>query len=165
MASQDAAADDRPASSRTARSVSGRIAIVVSSYHGDLTEKLADGARATLQAGGIPAQRIEEFTVPGAWELPLASRWICDTGKFVAIIALGVVIRGETSHDQHINRFVSLSLGQLSLDAGIPIAFGLLTCDTLGQARDRSGGKVGNKGNEAAEAALAMLRLRQTIRG
>ena len=142
---------------------STRIAIVVSSYHDSITEKMLDASRAKLIAAGLTEKQIEIVRVPGAWEIPLAAKWIADSKKFAAIIALGAVIKGDTSHDQHINRFVSLSLGQLGLASGIPVAFGVLTCNNLSQARERSGGKLGNKGSEAAEAALAMLRLRRTI--
>ena len=140
-----------------------RVALVVSSYHDEITNKLAAGAQEKLGQAGLAKTDGDQFVVPGAWELPLAVRWVCDTRRYSAVIALGVVIKGETSHDQHINRFVSMSLGQLSLNTGIPVAFGLLTCNTLTQAQQRAGGKEGNKGCEAAEAALAMLRLRQTI--
>lgn len=142
-----------------------QFAILVSSYHGEITSRLAAGARERLLAAGVKAYMIEELPVPGAWELPLAASWAARAGKFSAIIALGVVIKGETSHDLHINRFVSLSLGQLGLEHQLPVAFGLLTCDTLSQAQQRAGGKFGNKGVEAADAALAMLDLKRKIQG
>jgi 6,7-dimethyl-8-ribityllumazine synthase len=142
---------------------STRVAIVVSSYHDLITEKMLDAARATLAAAGMTKKQIEIIRVPGAWEIPLAAKWISESKKFAAIITLGAVIKGDTSHDQHINRFVSLSLGQLGLATGIPVTFGVLTCNNLSQARERSGGKLGNKGSEAAQAALAMLHLRRTI--
>jgi 6,7-dimethyl-8-ribityllumazine synthase len=138
-----------------------RFAILASTYHSDITSRLAEGAQQRLLAAGVLAENIERFPIPGAWELPLATSWAARSGRFSAIIALGVVIKGETSHDQHINRFVSLSLGDLGITHQLPIAFGLLTCDSLSQAHQRAGGKFGNKGQEAAEAALAMLELKR----
>lgn len=140
-----------------------RFAILASTYHSEITSRLATGARQRLLEVGCKAEQIQELPVPGAWELPLAASWAARSGKFAGIIALGVVIRGETSHDQHINRFVSLSLGQLGLEHQLPIAFGLLTCETLSQALQRAGGKFGNKGAEAVDAVLAMLELKRKI--
>jgi len=101
--------------------------------------------------------------VPGAWELPSVVRHIIDQPDIVAAIALGCVIRGETTHDEHINRAVSLSLMDMGTEKQIPIAFGLLTCNTLEQAINRSGGTVGNKGHEAAGAVVELLRLQKKI--
>ena len=134
-------------------------AVIVSDYNEMITDKLRDGAIETLREHKIPDKQIELVRVPGAWELALGAKHAVSTNRYAGIVCLGAVIRGETSHDQHISRFVSQALGQLSLDAGIPIAFGLLTCNTFEQAHDRSGGKVGNKGNEAALAMLAMVDL------
>jgi 6,7-dimethyl-8-ribityllumazine synthase len=97
--------------------------------------------------------------VPGAWEIPLIAERLAESESYVAVICLGAVIKGETTHDEHINRQVSLSLGQLALVTGLPVLFGVLTCNTLEQAIHRSGGNVGNKGIECAEAALEMVRL------
>jgi 6,7-dimethyl-8-ribityllumazine synthase len=140
-----------------------RFAILASTYHSEITSRLAAGARQRLLEFGFKAEQIDELPVPGAWELPLAASWAARSGKFSSIVALGVVIKGETSHDQHINRFVSLSLGQLGLEHQMPIAFGLLTCETISQAMQRAGGKFGNKGQEAVDAALAMLVLKRKI--
>ncbi|MBX3419785.1 MAG: 6,7-dimethyl-8-ribityllumazine synthase [Pirellulaceae bacterium] len=138
-----------------------RYAIIVSRYNESITEKLLHGALDTLQQHGVTSDKVEVIRVPGAWELPLAAKWLARSSKkFQGLIAIGVVIKGDTTHDQHINRFVSLALGQVSLDFEIPVALGLLTCDTLQQAVDRAGGKVGNKGEEAALAALEMVKLR-----
>lgn len=138
-----------------------RYAIIVSRYNESITEKLLQGALDTLQQHGVTRDKVEVIRVPGAWELPLAAKWLARSSKkFQGLIAIGVVIKGDTTHDQHINRFVSLALGQVSLDFEIPVALGLLTCDTLQQAVDRAGGKVGNKGEEAALAALEMVKLR-----
>ncbi|MEZ6093641.1 MAG: 6,7-dimethyl-8-ribityllumazine synthase [Pirellulaceae bacterium] len=137
-----------------------RFSIIVSKYNASITDRLAEGATDFLIKNGIERASIEIHRVPGAWELPLAAKWSIESGRFDGVIVLGAVIKGETTHDEHINRFVSMSSGQLSLDSGIPIAFGLLTCNTLQQAVERAGGRVGNKGEEAAEAALEMVLLK-----
>ncbi|MEQ1903406.1 MAG: 6,7-dimethyl-8-ribityllumazine synthase [Pirellulaceae bacterium] len=138
-----------------------KYAIVVSQYNESITEKLLQGALKTLAENQIDRNAVEVARVPGAWEIPLAAKWLADVRPgFAGIIALGVVIKGETTHDEHINRFVTMSLGQISLDSGVPIALGVLTCNTLQQAVERAGGKAGNKGEEAAQAVLEMASLR-----
>ena len=141
-----------------------RWAIVVSRYNDTITRKLLDGAVATLSSAGVSDEHIDVAWVPGAWEIPLvAAEMACGEG-YGAVICLGAVIRGETTHDEHINRQVSLSLGQISIETGIPVAFGVLTCNTLEQAIHRAGGNVGNKGEEAASAAIEMVNLLARIR-
>lgn len=137
-----------------------KIAIVVSSYHGDITDNLCEGAKRVLHAAGIDDSQIQVIAAPGTWEIPLVTKWALLSRKVVAAVALGVVIRGETTHDQHINRFVSLALGRMALKSDQPIAFGVLTCNDKQQAIDRSGGRVGNKGEEAAQAVLRMLQIK-----
>ncbi len=134
-----------------------RFGIVVSRYHENITSKLLDGARRTLLGVGIDESRIESIWVPGAWEIPLAAKRFVMKEEFAAVITLGCVIRGETTHDQHINNAVSASLMQLSVEYCKPVSFGVLTVNSLEQAIHRSGGNVGNKGEEAALAALAMI--------
>ncbi len=149
----------------TSGSVSdNRFAIVVSKYHNSVTSKLLEGAIQTLTRNLVPAGQIEVLWVPGAWEIPGAVQLALETKKFDAIITLGCVIRGETTHDQHINTTVSTGIGRLSLDYKTPIAFGLLTCNTMDQAISRSGGDVGNKGVETAQAAIHMLLLVKEIK-
>lgn len=142
-----------------------QVAIVVSTYNASITEKLLVGAVETLQSAGLTQENIVVSRVPGAWELPLAAKWLADLSTVGAVITLGAVIRGETTHDEHINRAVSLALMELMQSSGKPIAFGLLTCNTLEQALHRAGGDVGNKGEEAASAALSMLALKQSLKG
>ena len=144
--------------------VSGRFGIVVSRYNENITVKLLAGAIQTLQSAGIPDGQIDVAWVPGAWEIPLVAEELAASERYAAILALGAVIKGETSHDEHINRQVSLSLGEIALESGVPVAFGILTCNTLEQAIHRSGGSVGNKGVECAEAALEMVRLLERLR-
>ena len=141
----------------------GRYAIVVSTYNSNITNKLLAGAVETLTTAGIPSVNIVLVRVPGAWELPLAATWLAKNVSISAVITLGAVIRGETTHDQHINRAVSNALMELMTTTGKPIAFGLLTCNTLEQAIHRAGGNVGNKGCEAAEAAIEMVRLTRAL--
>jgi 6,7-dimethyl-8-ribityllumazine synthase len=143
--------------------VPGRFAIVVSRYNESITSKLLAGAVETLTAHGVPDEGIEVAWVPGAWEIPVVAQRFAMSGRYVAVLCLGAVIRGETTHDQHINRQVSLSLGQISLDTGLPVLFGVLTCNTLEQAIHRAGGNVGNKGAECAEAALEMASLMKKL--
>jgi 6,7-dimethyl-8-ribityllumazine synthase len=142
----------------------GRIAVVASRYNPSICNALVDGALSTLAAAGFSGDNVPVIRVPGAWELALGVRQMFDEYDVIAAVALGAVIRGETTHDEHINRAVSLSLIQIGVDSGRPIGFGLLTCNTLEQAINRSGGTVGNKGIEAAEAVLEMLRLSDKVR-
>jgi 6,7-dimethyl-8-ribityllumazine synthase len=137
----------------------GSLAIVVSRYNESITSKLLAGALDTLNRRDVPEDQIDVAWVPGAWELPIVAAELASSGRYLAVICLGAVIRGETTHDQHINRAVSTSLAEISLDTGIPVLFGLLTCETVEQAIHRSGGNVGNKGSECAEAALEMIDL------
>lgn len=134
-----------------------RFSIVVSTYHKSITGRLLQGAIETLRAAGVPDSQIAVVWVPGAWEIPIVAKRVL--AKSDAVIGLGVVIKGETTHDQYINSVVSQSLGQMALENDTPIAFGLLTCNTVQQAKDRCGGKVGNKGSEAAQAVLELVRL------
>ena len=140
-----------------------RFAIVVSRYHHQITGALLAGALETLAANDVPDDQIRITWVPGAWELPAAAQQLLKTEGFDACLCFGCVIRGETSHDQHINTTVSESLGRLQLEHEVPIGFGLLTCNTMDQALARAGGAVGNKGVETADAAIEMLKLFDTI--
>jgi len=140
-------------------SVAGSLAIVVSRYNESITKNLLSGALETLAEHGVADQRVDVAWVPGAWEIPLVADRLARSDRYVAVICLGAVIRGETTHDRHINRAVSTSLAKIGLAAGIPVLFGLLTCETVEQAIHRSGGNVGNKGRECALAALEMVDL------
>ena len=137
----------------------GKIVIVASRYNATVCDSLANAAVETLLAAGVLKTDVEVIRVPGAWELPLAVKLALQSSVSIAGIALGVVIRGDTTHDEHINRAVSMALMQVGLETMKPIGFGLLTCNTPEQATARAGGEVGNKGIEAAEAILEMLRL------
>ena len=139
------------------------IAIVVSRYNDHITNSLCDAAVATLLANGIRDNEIVVLRVPGAWELVYASQQMISRDNCRGVIALGAVIKGETTHDQHINRAVSMGLMQLSIDTKKPVGFGLLTVNSLEQAIQRSGGTVGNKGEEAAQALLDCLKLSRSL--
>jgi 6,7-dimethyl-8-ribityllumazine synthase len=141
----------------------GRFAIVVSRYNDSITSKLLDGAATTLTGKGVADHAIDIAWVPGAFELPLAADRLATSGQYVAVLCLGAVIRGETTHDQHINRAVSLGIMEAGLRSGVPVLFGVLTCDSVEQAIHRAGGNVGNKGIECAEAALRMANLLQQL--
>jgi 6,7-dimethyl-8-ribityllumazine synthase len=139
--------------------VGGRFAIVVSRYNDSITQRLLDGALQTLKSADVGDDDIDVAWVPGAWEIPVVAQRLARSGRFVAVLCLGAVIKGETTHDQYINQQVSHSLGQIALEVNIPVLFGVLTCNNMEQAIHRAGGNVGNKGSECAEAALEMVDL------
>lgn len=136
-----------------------RYAIVVSRYNDNITSKLLNGALETLKSKGVADDQVDVAWVPGAWEIPVVARQFLGTSNYAAVLCLGCVIRGETTHDQHINTQVSQTLGALAVEYCRPVLFGLLTCNSLEQAMQRSGGRVGNKGEECAIAALEMVAL------
>jgi 6,7-dimethyl-8-ribityllumazine synthase len=151
--------------------VEGRFAIVVSRFNESVTSRLLDGALGTLRLHGVAEELIDVAWVPGAFEIPTVAQRMATSGRYAAVICLGAVIRGQTSHDQHINRAVSIALSEIGVRSGLPVLFGVLTCDTLEQAVARSGGeasttgkdradkRIGNKGVDCAEAALEMVSL------
>ncbi len=143
--------------------VHGKFAIVVSRYNENITGRLRDGAVQTLLQAGISDEDIQIAWVPGAWELPIVARKFAASGRVDGVICLGAVIQGETTHDLYINTQVSHSLGNLSLEYGLPVGFGLLTCQSMEQAINRAGGTVGNKGEEAATAVLETLSVMRQI--
>jgi 6,7-dimethyl-8-ribityllumazine synthase len=148
------------------RSIEGRLdaakkqfAIIVSRFNSLVTKELLDGAVDCLQRHGADTAKIDVVWVPGAFEIPLAAKALVKKGGYDAIIALGCVLKGATTHDQYIASEVSKGLAQVSLESGIPIGFGVLTPDTLEQALDRAGMKAGNKGAEAALSAIEMIQV------
>lgn len=138
---------------------SGRLAVVVSRYNETVTSRLLTGALEMLASHGVADDAVDLAWVPGAFEIPLVADRLARSGRYAAVICLGAVIRGETTHDQHINHAVSRGLYEASVESGVPVLFGVLTCDTLEQAIHRSGGNHGNKGAECAAAALEMADL------
>lgn len=141
------------------RANSGQFALVVARWNSFVVDHLLEGAIDTLRRHGITDKQMTIIKVPGAFEIPLAVKKIADQKKFDAIIALGAVIRGGTPHFEYVAGECVKGLGQVSMGAGIPVAFGVLTVDTIEQAIERSGTKAGNKGAEAAGSALEMVNL------
>jgi 6,7-dimethyl-8-ribityllumazine synthase len=136
-----------------------RFAIVASRWNDLLTSKLVDGAVDALESAGAAENDVEIFMVPGAFELPLAAKKAAESGRFDAVIAIGIVIRGETPHFDFVAGEAAKGISKVSLDTGIPVMFGVVTTDTVEQAMNRSGLKAGNKGYEAAMAAVEMADL------
>jgi 6,7-dimethyl-8-ribityllumazine synthase len=141
-----------------------RVAVVVARYNESITRRLLDGAVATFVAAGLPAAQIDAAWVPGAFELPFIADQLAASGRYAAVLCLGAIIRGETTHDQHIARAVATGIEAIGRSRGLPVLFGVLTCDTLAQALARAGGDAadgyaGNKGAECAAAAIEMLSL------
>ncbi len=157
-----ASTDQNSIAMKALSGIQSQVAIVVSTYNANITDKLLSGALDTLTSAGVARESIVVARVPGAWEIPLAAKWLADLSSVAAVVTLGAVIRGETTHDQHINRAVSMALMELMQSSGKPIALGLLTVNTLEQAIHRAGGDYGNKGQEAAQAALDMLALKHS---
>ena len=141
----------------------GRYAIVAARWHAEIMEPLIAGASETLVSRGAEESQIDVFRVPGSFELPLACERAALSGNYVAVIALGAVIQGETPHHDYINMAVANGLMQAGQKSGVPVLFGVLTCHTMEQARDRAGGRAGNKGSEAALAAIEMANVLKTI--
>ena len=140
-----------------------RFAIVTARWNAVITDRLLQGSLDALHRSGAPKTDIQIVRVPGAWEIPSAARTLADSRKYDAIIALGCLLRGETAHYEAIYTEVARGIGQSQQDTGIPHAFGVLTCETLEQALDRAGVKAGNKGFEAAIAAIEMVSIQRKL--
>jgi 6,7-dimethyl-8-ribityllumazine synthase len=132
------------------------VGIVISRFNGEITNLLLDGAMAVLDEAGVERERVEVMPVPGAFELPLGAMALAKTRRFACVVALGCVIRGETPHFDFICSEAASGLQLAGLETGVPVAFGVLTCETREQATARAGGDRGNKGTEAARSALEM---------
>lgn len=149
----------------TARLPAGtRMAVVVSRWNEPVTGRLLEAALATFAAAGLAADTVDVAWVPGSFELPLAADRLAASRRYAAVLCLGAIIKGETSHDRHIATAAACGIEAAGRARGIPILFGVLTCETLAQAMDRAGGNVadgyaGNKGAECAAAALEMVSL------
>jgi 6,7-dimethyl-8-ribityllumazine synthase len=145
-----------------------RVAVVCSRFNEEVTRKLLEGAVQRLGERGVPKERVDVALVPGAFEIPGMAKRLIDTGRYGAIVAIGAVIRGDTPHFDYICDATAHAIMRLTVDTGVPVAFGVLTCDTDAQAEARAGGSMGNKGVEAADAALDMADLyssARTLRG
>lgn len=138
-----------------------RVAILYTKWHADIMAALVEGARTVLTRAGVP--KIDLYEVPGSYELPFAANRLAITGSFDAVICLGCIVRGETKHNVYISQTVSDALMRVSLDTQIPVLFGVLTTENFEQAYDRAGGPHGNKGAEAAAAALDLIDFKRNI--
>jgi 6,7-dimethyl-8-ribityllumazine synthase len=138
---------------------SDRFAIVVSRFNDGVTRRLLSGALDAFRGHGVADDQVTVYWVPGSFEIPLVAERLAFSGQVAAVCCLGAVIRGETTHHEYINQQVAAGLMRTSQASGVPVLFGVLTCDTLEQALDRAGGKAGNKGTEAALASLEMVSL------
>ena len=136
-----------------------RVAIACSRFHDRITDRLLTGAREALVERGVDPVSITEVWVPGAFELPLAAKRLATSGEIDAVICLGAVIRGDTGHYDLVAGQCAAGVQRAQLDSGVPIVFGVLTTDTIEQAIERAGTKAGNKGFEAAAAAIEMANL------
>ena len=137
----------------------GRFAIIAGRFNGFVVEPLVSGAQDTLLRHGVKDDAIDLIRVPGAWEIALAAHKLANSGKYAAVIALGAVIRGSTPHFDYVAGECAKGLAQSAYSSGVPVAFGVLTTDSIEQAIERSGTKAGNKGADAAIAALEMVNL------
>ncbi len=149
-------------------SVSGeglRIAIVVARWNELITRALLDGAREALRRHGVREADVDVAWVPGSFEIPAAARWLAESGRYDAIVCLGAVIRGATPHFDYIAGVAMTGIADVARATGVPAAAGVLTTDTAEQALERAGIKGGNKGAEAAVAAIEMATLRRVIAG
>ncbi|MBP8301080.1 MAG: 6,7-dimethyl-8-ribityllumazine synthase [Planctomycetes bacterium] len=140
-----------------------RVGIAVARFNEMVTERLLAGATKALLEAGVADEDIAVCWVPGAFELPITCRWLAESGRFDALVMLGAVVRGGTDHYEYVCTGVTEGAVRVSLDHGIPLGFGLLTCAEMEQALSRAGGADGNKGADAAMAALAMADLRSQI--
>lgn len=132
-------------------------AIVAARFNEFIVDRLVEGAVDCLVRHGATAKKITLVRVPGAWEIPLVVKQLCDSGKYRGVIALGALIRGATAHFDYISGQVASGVSQAALGSGVPAVFGVLTTDTIEQAIERAGTKAGNKGAEAAMAAIEMV--------
>lgn len=140
-----------------------RFGIAVSKYHEELSQALLKGALQTLESAGAKKDDVSVAWVPGSFELPLAARALVSQG-LDAVVCLGIIVKGETTHDQYIATEVARGISALAQSSGVPVGFGVLTTQNVEQAEERCGGKKGNKGAEAAEAVLQMLETLEQIK-
>jgi len=140
-----------------------RIAVVCARFNGEVTRRLLAGALAKLEECGVPADNRMVFWVPGSFELPLAAQSVAHSGGFDGVICLGCVIRGETAHFDFVAGECAAGLQRVQLETSVPVAFGVLTTDDLPQALERSGGTIGNKGQEAVETVIEMVNVLRDV--
>lgn len=141
----------------------GNYAIVVSRFNEFITSKLVDGAIDCLQRHGVGDEQLSVVWVPGACEITIVAKKLAQSGKYAAVICLGAVIRGQTTHYEAVCQQVIRGVGQINYDSGVPAVFGVLTCETLEQAVDRAGTKMGNAGADAALTAIEAVSVMEQI--
>jgi 6,7-dimethyl-8-ribityllumazine synthase len=141
-----------------------RFAIVVSRFNSFITERLLAGAMDALERSGAGADMVDVIKVPGSWEVPMVAREVARQHRYDAVICLAAVIRGETPHFDYVAAEAAKGIAQVAAETGVPVAFGVLTTNTLEQAIDRAGAKGGNKGFDAAMTAIEMANLLRTLR-
>lgn len=137
----------------------GEFAIIAARFNSMIVDALLGGSIDALKRHGVADEHIDVIRVPGSFEIPLVAKKLAVKKKYAAIICLGAVIKGDTDHYDHVAGGTTSGIGSVGIDAGIPVIFGVLTCDTLEQAINRAGGKAGNKGYEAAVTAIEMVNL------
>ena len=142
-----------------------RFAIVASRWNDFISSRLVDGALDALERLGADEKLVEVYKVPGAFEIPLLALKLAGSGKFDAVICVGTIIRGQTPHFEYIASEVASGIAQASLQTGVPVVFGVVTADTVDQAIDRAGVKLGNKGFEAGTTAVELVNLYKTVTG
>jgi 6,7-dimethyl-8-ribityllumazine synthase len=143
----------------------GRFALVAARFNGAIVEELVGGALDGLRRHGVADEAIDLVRVPGSFEIPLVAQRLAAGGRYAAVICLGAVIRGDTGHYDHVAGEAAGGVARAALATGVPVVFGILTCDTLEQALNRAGAKAGNKGFDAALTAIEMVNLLRQLPG
>ena len=143
----------------------GRFALVAARFNGAIVENLVAGALDGLRRHGVADEAIDLAWVPGSFEIPLVAQKLAASGRYAAVLCLGAVIRGDTGHYDHVAGEAASGVARASLATGVPVIFGILTCETLEQAINRAGGKSGNKGFDAALTAIEMVNLLRQLPG
>jgi 6,7-dimethyl-8-ribityllumazine synthase len=137
----------------------GRFALVAARFNQEVVDRLVEGAREGLKKHGVADDAVDLVRVPGSFEIPMVAKRLAQSGQYAAVICLGAVIKGETDHYEYVAGNAARGVLQAGLETGVPVIFGILTCQTEEQALDRAGGKEGNKGFDAALAAVEMVNL------
>lgn len=137
----------------------GRFAVIAARFNSVVVDRLLEGAVSGLKRHGVPEANIDVVHVPGSYEIPLIAQKLGKSNKYAAIVCLGAVIRGDTDHYDYVAGAAANGIANAALNSGVPVIFGILTCDTMEQAVNRAGGKAGNKGYEAAVTAIEMANL------
>jgi 6,7-dimethyl-8-ribityllumazine synthase len=140
------------------------IAVVVARFNESVTRALLSGAEDGLARHGVEPEGVDVAWVPGSFEIPIVARKLAESGRYQAVVCLGAVIRGETPHFDQVANQASSGIARVALDTGVPVIFGIITADTLEQALERAGGKMGTKGYDAAVAAIEMANLMRGLR-